>query len=140
MKFWDASAIVPLLVGEPATKPLQALASRDPVVLVWWGTEVECASAIERLERDAALDTASFFRRSGGTKWNRAMRSAKPRCGFCACIRCAPPMPFNSRPRSSPPSDALRRSNWSRSTSVWPARRAKKDSCWLKHDHTSHPR
>jgi predicted nucleic acid-binding protein len=58
MKFWDASAIVPLLVGGAATKPLQALASRDPVVLVWWGTEVECASAIGRLERDAALDAA----------------------------------------------------------------------------------
>jgi uncharacterized protein len=55
MKFWDASAIVPLLVGQPATTLLQALASHDPVVLVWWGTEVECASAIARLERDSVF-------------------------------------------------------------------------------------
>ena len=56
MKFWDASAIVPLLVAEPATKAVQALASKDPVMLVWWGSAVECASAIARLGRESALD------------------------------------------------------------------------------------
>ncbi len=56
MKFWDASAIVPLLVAEPTTRPLQALAGHDPDMLVWWGSGVECASALSRLERDAALD------------------------------------------------------------------------------------
>jgi predicted nucleic acid-binding protein len=55
MKFWDASAVVPLLVAEPATRSIQALAVRDPAVLVWWGTAVECASALARLERDALL-------------------------------------------------------------------------------------
>ena len=56
MKFWDASAIVPLLLAEPTTEAMQALAERDPAMLVWWGSEVECASAIARLERDGALD------------------------------------------------------------------------------------
>jgi predicted nucleic acid-binding protein len=28
-------------------------------MIVWWATEVECASAIARLERDAALDDAA---------------------------------------------------------------------------------
>jgi predicted nucleic acid-binding protein len=28
-------------------------------MLVWWATEVECASAIARLERDGALDAAA---------------------------------------------------------------------------------
>jgi predicted nucleic acid-binding protein len=56
MRFWDASAIVPLVVAEATTKALQGLAAADPVVLVWWATEVECASAIARLERDGALD------------------------------------------------------------------------------------
>jgi predicted nucleic acid-binding protein len=56
VKFWDASAIVPLLVAEPTTRPLQTLAGHDPDMLVWWGSEVECASALSRLERDAALD------------------------------------------------------------------------------------
>ena len=56
MRFWDASAIVPLLMTEPATKTVQALAEKDPTMIVWWATEVECASAIARLEREAALD------------------------------------------------------------------------------------
>jgi predicted nucleic acid-binding protein len=54
--FWDASAIVPLLVAEPMTRPMQALAGQDPDMLVWWGSEVECISALARLERRAALD------------------------------------------------------------------------------------
>ena len=35
---------------------MQALAQQDPTMLVWWATEVECASAIARLERDGALE------------------------------------------------------------------------------------
>ena len=56
MKFWDASAIVPLLMTEPTTKTVQALAEKDPTILVWWATEVECASAIARLDREGSLD------------------------------------------------------------------------------------
>jgi len=56
MKFWDASAIVPLLVAEPTTATLQTLARKDQAMLVWWATEVECASAMARLERDGSLD------------------------------------------------------------------------------------
>lgn len=56
MKFWDASAIVPLLMKEDATARLQKLALADAAMLVWWGSEVECASAISRLEREGALD------------------------------------------------------------------------------------
>ena len=56
MSFWDASAIVPLLVTEPATRQLQGLAAKDPEMLVWWGSEVECVSALARLERSGALN------------------------------------------------------------------------------------
>jgi len=56
VKFWDASAIVPLLIAEPTTRRLQALAGHDPDMLVWWGSEVECVSALARLERAVALD------------------------------------------------------------------------------------
>jgi predicted nucleic acid-binding protein len=59
MKFWDASAIVPLLMAEPPTKTLSAIAGKDPTMIVWWATEVECASTIARLERDDALDDAA---------------------------------------------------------------------------------
>jgi predicted nucleic acid-binding protein len=56
MTFWDASALVPLLVEESTTTEIQALAAKDSDMLVWWGTEVECASAVARLERDELLD------------------------------------------------------------------------------------
>jgi uncharacterized protein len=59
VKFWDASAIVPLLVAETTTRPLQALAGRDSDMLAWWGSQVECASAIARLEREGLLDGKS---------------------------------------------------------------------------------
>jgi uncharacterized protein len=56
VKFWDASAILPLLVAENTTRSLQALANRDSDLLVWWGSQVECVSALARLERSALLD------------------------------------------------------------------------------------
>ncbi len=55
MKFWDASAIVPLLVDEPPSAPLLALLENDPAMLAWWGTPVECVSALARREREGAL-------------------------------------------------------------------------------------
>jgi len=56
MKFWDASAIVLLLMTEATTKTLQGIAAADTAMLVWWATQVECSSAIARLERDGALE------------------------------------------------------------------------------------
>ena len=58
MKFWDSSALVPLFAAEPRTRAVQSLYTRDPEVVVWWGTLGECASAIARLERDGALSTS----------------------------------------------------------------------------------
>jgi len=55
MRFWDASAIVPLLMTETTTRTVQALAAEDPAMLVWWASEVECASALARLEREGGL-------------------------------------------------------------------------------------
>jgi predicted nucleic acid-binding protein len=55
MRFWDASAMVPLLMAETTTGTVQALAAEDPVMLVWWASEVECASALARLEREGGL-------------------------------------------------------------------------------------
>jgi predicted nucleic acid-binding protein len=62
MKFWDSSAVVPLLVAQRHSRSLQSLVADDSVMLVWWTTEVECASALARLEREdsptAALNDA----------------------------------------------------------------------------------
>lgn len=59
MKFWDASAIVPLLMTETTTSAAQAIAAQDSAMLVWWTTEVECASAIVRLEREGAIEESA---------------------------------------------------------------------------------
>jgi predicted nucleic acid-binding protein len=66
VKFWDSSAIVPLLVGETTSLRLQSLARRDPDMLVWWASQVECASAMARLEREGGLepgDASQAFQR-----------------------------------------------------------------------------
>ena len=55
MKFWDASAIIPLCIDEPQTKILQDIAKKDNAIVVWWGSLVECYSAFARLRRDGAL-------------------------------------------------------------------------------------
>ena len=60
MKFWDASAIVPLLVVEPQTRQLLSIAAKDSAMLVWWGSEVECNSALARRERDGALNARAM--------------------------------------------------------------------------------
>ena len=57
MKFWDSSAIVPLLVEEEATAAMLKHVREDRDLIVWWSTPVECASAIARLERDGARAT-----------------------------------------------------------------------------------
>ena len=58
MKFWDSSAVIPLLLVEPAREGLLALLERDPVMLAWWGTRVECTAAVARREREGALAVA----------------------------------------------------------------------------------
>jgi prevent-host-death family protein len=45
------------LVRDGIVRPRRAAAARDPDMLVWWGSEVECVSALARLERNAMLDS-----------------------------------------------------------------------------------
>ncbi len=50
MRFWDTSAVVPLLVVEDASRACLSLLAEDLGLVVWWGTRLECASALARLE------------------------------------------------------------------------------------------
>jgi predicted nucleic acid-binding protein len=54
LKFWDSSAIVPLLSEEKNSAALRQLAEDDRDIHVWWGTELECVSALARRERQGA--------------------------------------------------------------------------------------
>lgn len=60
MRFWDTSAIVPLLGEDPASEAGRLEFGRDPQIVVSWATEVECVSALTRRERDGALDAVSL--------------------------------------------------------------------------------
>ena len=55
MRFWDSSAIIPLVITEASTDAMRTIAQEDPVMCVWWATEIECVSALARLEREGAL-------------------------------------------------------------------------------------
>lgn len=59
MKYWDSSAIVPLLVEEVLTDPILSLYKRDRTTVTWWGTKVECASALARVERSGGLEPSA---------------------------------------------------------------------------------
>jgi len=61
LRFWDSSALVPLLVSQSASQRMAELYRADVSIAAWWATRVECDSAIARLERQGELtpDAAS---------------------------------------------------------------------------------
>lgn len=55
MNFWDASAVVPLLTDEAASAQRGRQAEQGGDMLVWWGTSVECISAVQRAVREQKI-------------------------------------------------------------------------------------
>lgn len=55
MKFWDASALLCLAVRDGATERMETLLRRDPEIVIWWGTPVDCASALAAAQRQGRL-------------------------------------------------------------------------------------
>ena len=55
MRYWDASAVVPLLVRQASSSAMERRLDEDPVVITWWGTSIECYSALMRLVRERRL-------------------------------------------------------------------------------------
>ena len=56
MRFWDSSAVVPLLVRQPASDRVDEWVAEEPEIALWTLTPVEIVSALWRLVRDGALD------------------------------------------------------------------------------------
>jgi predicted nucleic acid-binding protein len=52
VKYWDTSVIVPLIGTESSSITVVAAYAADPAIVTWWGTRVECTSAVSRRERD----------------------------------------------------------------------------------------
>jgi len=60
VRFWDSSAILPLLTEEPDTERRREQLEEDSQMLTWWATGVECASALSRLLREGKLDEQAY--------------------------------------------------------------------------------
>ena len=55
MRYWDASALVPLVVSEESTRKARLWLEDDTGVVTWCWSSVELASAVERRFRQGAL-------------------------------------------------------------------------------------
>ena len=60
MKFWDSSAIVPLLVNEDNTDYCLTMLAHDPKMLIWCLSRVEVMSALCRRVRDGLMGSDEF--------------------------------------------------------------------------------
>jgi len=61
--YWDTSPIIALLVGEPTADRYRRFENQP--ILTWWGTSLECISAIARRHREGAAPeiVAESYRR-----------------------------------------------------------------------------
>lgn len=55
MRFWDTSALVPLLVEQAPSPRARELLGQDPEIATWWASPIECWSALARLRRENRL-------------------------------------------------------------------------------------
>lgn len=55
MRYWDASALVPLIVREPESARARRWLAEDDRIVTWVWTRTEITSAIERLTREGRL-------------------------------------------------------------------------------------
>lgn len=55
MRYWDASALVPLVIAEDASQRARDWLSEDAAIVTWSWTAVELASAVERRSRQGEL-------------------------------------------------------------------------------------
>lgn len=55
MRFWDTSAILPLVGRESFSGRIEAILAEDEGMVVWWATRVECVSAIRRRAREGSF-------------------------------------------------------------------------------------
>lgn len=56
MTFWDASALVPLFLVQPASGQLEHAIGQAMPVAIWWGSVVECWSAFARVRREGVIE------------------------------------------------------------------------------------
>ena len=55
MRYWDASALIPLVVAEPESGAVRTWLTEDDHIVTWAWTHTEITSAIERRTREGSL-------------------------------------------------------------------------------------
>jgi predicted nucleic acid-binding protein len=60
VRFWDTSALVPLILPSSRSTRAARLVREDLGITVWWATHTECVSACARLEREGRLTPAGL--------------------------------------------------------------------------------
>lgn len=60
MRFWDSSALVPLIVGERTTPWARRLLRSNSSSIVWTSSQVEVRSALSRRLRERAMTRRAF--------------------------------------------------------------------------------
>lgn len=58
MRYWDASAIAPLVVSEETSELARSWLAEDPSIVTWAWTRVELMSAVERRVREGTVSRA----------------------------------------------------------------------------------
>lgn len=56
MRFWDNSALLPLISEETFSGTATNLLRENDEIAAWWGTWIECSVAISRLRREGRLN------------------------------------------------------------------------------------
>lgn len=84
MRFWDASAVIPLCVSDPSTLAVRRIAEEDAAIAAWWGTIVECYSALFRLRRQGDIGASEADRARQvvarlGERWSEILPSDEVR-------------------------------------------------------------
>ena len=91
MRYWDASALVPLVIAEPESERVREWLAEDDGIVTWAWTRTEIVSAVERRTREGslnrllrrdALDRFEAFSRS----WDEVSDMLAVRARACALL------------------------------------------------------
>lgn len=92
MAFYDTSALLPWLRHEEKTDTTGQLIENFQPIIVWWGTETECESALARLDRESQLHRGHLQRARGRlqklkTAWHVIQANNNVRAGASRLLR-----------------------------------------------------
>lgn len=60
MRFWDSSALLSLVLPEPASFRVAIIASSDSEIAIWWATPIECFGALTRSKSSGRVAASSL--------------------------------------------------------------------------------